>query len=191
LVAGAAGFIGSHLCERLLQDGFEVVGLDNLLTGRLRNLRHLEREPLFDFLQHDIVEPIPDLGPFDWVFHLASPASPPAYQEHALECLRTNSEGTLQLLRLALDQRARFFLTSTSEVYGDPLQHPQRESYWGNVNPVGPRSMYDEGKRYAETLTTTFRKFHGLSTRIVRIFNTYGPRMDTDDGRVDSYFLCQ
>lgn len=191
LVAGAAGFIGSHLCERLLQDGFEVVGLDNLLTGRLRNLRHLEREPLFDFLQHDIVEPIPDLGPFDWVFHLASPASPPAYQEHALECLRTNSEGTLQLLRLALDQRARFFLTSTSEVYGDPLQHPQRESYWGNVNPVGPRSMYDEGKRYAETLTTTFRKFHGLSTRIVRIFNTYGPRMDPDDGRVVSNFLCQ
>lgn len=191
LVAGAAGFIGSHLCERLLQDGFEVLGVDNLLTGRLRNLRHLERERRFDFLQHDIVEPLPDLGAFDWVFHLASPASPPAYQEHALECLRTNSEGTLQLLRLALEHRARFFLTSTSEVYGDPLQHPQSESYWGNVNPIGPRSMYDEGKRYAETLTTTFRRFHGLSTRIVRIFNTYGPRMDPNDGRVVSNFLCQ
>lgn len=146
LVAGAAGFIGSHLCERLLQDGFEVVGIDNLLTGRLRNLRHLEREPLFDFLQHDIVEPIPDLGPFDWVFHLASPASPPAYQEHALECLRTNSEGTLQLLRLALDQRARFFLTSTSEVYGDPLQHPQRESYWGERQSGGAAEHVRRGQ---------------------------------------------
>ena len=191
LVAGAAGFIGSHLCERLLADGFEVVGIDNLLTGRLENLAHLAGDPRFDFVECDIVEGTPETGHFDWILHLASPASPPAYQRHSVSCLRTNSEGTLNLLQLAVDQGASFFLASTSEVYGDPLRHPQSEDYWGNVNPVGPRSMYDEGKRFAESSTVDFHRVHGLRTRIVRIFNTYGPRMDPDDGRVVSNFLCQ
>jgi nucleoside-diphosphate-sugar epimerase len=191
LVAGAAGFIGSHLCERLLDDGFEVFGVDNLLTGRLENIEHLEVEPRFDFEELDIVEGTPSVGHFDWIFHLASPASPPAYQRHCVSCLRTNSEGTLNLLELAVRHGASFFLASTSEIYGDPLCHPQTESYWGNVNPIGPRSMYDEGKRFAESSTVGFHRTHGVPTRIVRIFNTYGPRMDPDDGRVISNFLCQ
>ncbi len=191
LVAGAAGFIGSHLCDRLLADGFHVVGIDNFLTGRAQNLEHLEREPRFELVERDVVDPLPRLGRFGWVFQLASPASPPAYQRHSLSCLRSNSEGTLNLLEVARISGGTFFLASTSEVYGDPLQHPQRESYWGNVNPTGPRSVYDEAKRFAESSTCDYRRVHGLSVRIVRIFNTYGPRMDPDDGRVVSNFVCQ
>jgi nucleoside-diphosphate-sugar epimerase len=191
LVAGAAGFIGSHLCERLVAEGFEVLGLDNLITGRLDNIEPLENEPRFDFREGDVVDCALPSGPFDWIFHLASPASPPAYQRHSVSCLRVNSEGTLNLLELAVEQAASFFLASTSEVYGDPLCHPQTEEYWGNVNPIGPRSMYDEGKRFAESSTVDFHRVHGLRTRIVRIFNTYGPRMDPEDGRVVSNLLCQ
>jgi nucleoside-diphosphate-sugar epimerase len=191
LVAGAAGFIGSHLCERLLAEGFDVVGLDNFLTGRFENIAHLESDPHFDFTECDIVDDFPPAGRFDWIFHFASPASPPAYQRHSTRCLLVNSEGTLNLLQLAVDRGACFLLASTSEVYGDPLCHPQPEAYWGNVNPIGPRSMYDEGKRFAECSTVDYHRTHGLRTRIIRIFNTYGPRMDPDDGRVVSNFLCQ
>lgn len=191
LVAGAAGFVGSHLCERLIAEGYEVIGIDNLLTGRMRNLEGLQREPRFTCLERDILDPIPLLGELDWVFHLASPASPPAYQKHAVHCLRTNSEGTIALLERALQAGARFFLASTSEVYGDPMVHPQAEGYWGNVNPNGPRSVYDEGKRFAESSVCSYHRRHGIPVRIVRIFNTYGPRMAPDDGRVVSNFVCQ
>jgi dTDP-glucose 4,6-dehydratase len=190
-VAGAAGFIGSHLCARLLDEGYDVVGVDNFLTGRRRNLDGLRSDLHFDFRERDVIEPLPALGRFEWVFNLASPASPPAYQRHSLACLRVNSEGTLRLLQLALESRGKFFLASTSEVYGDPNVHPQKESYWGNVNPIGPRSVYDEAKRYAESITSDFHRVHELPVRIVRIFNTYGPHMDPEDGRVVSNFLCQ
>lgn len=191
LVAGAAGFIGSHLCERLVAEGYEVIGIDNLLTGRAQNIEGLQREPRFTCLERDILDPIPLFGKLEWVFHLASPASPPAYQRHAVHCLRTNSAGTLALLERARQAEASFFLASTSEVYGDPLEHPQPESYWGNVNPNGPRSVYDEGKRFAESSVCSYHRRHDLPIRIVRIFNTFGPRMDPDDGRVVSNFLCQ
>lgn len=191
LVAGAAGFIGSHLCERLLAEGWHVIGVDSFLTGRARNVEHLAHDARFELHELDVTEPLGVFRSLDWVFHLASPASPPAYQRHSLHCLQVNSEGTRNLLQVAVQAGASFLLASTSEVYGDPLEHPQTESYWGNVNPVGPRSMYDEGKRFAESLTTDFARVHHLPIRIARIFNTYGPRMRTDDGRaVPAFFTA-
>ncbi len=191
LLTGALGFLGSHLAERLLLEGYEVVGVDNLSTGRLQNLELLSRYPSFTFLRADVVEPLFLEGHLDWVLHFASPASPPRYLERPVETLRVNAEGTRHLLELARKRGAQFLLASTSEVYGDPLVHPQPETYWGNVNPVGPRAVYDEGKRYAEALTMAYHRHFGLSVRIVRIFNTYGPRMDPGDGRVVSNFILQ
>ncbi len=191
LISGAAGFIGSHLCDRLLEEGHQVIGVDNLLTGSMANLAHLEGRPNFRFLRHDVCLPLEIEDPLDGVLHLASPASPRDYLEHPLETLDAGSRGTREMLELARRHRARFLLSSTSECYGDPLVHPQPESYWGNVNPVGPRSCYDEAKRFAEALTTAYRRVHGLRTAIARIFNTYGPRMKLDDGRVVPTFLDQ
>ncbi|MBI2886689.1 MAG: SDR family oxidoreductase [Chloroflexi bacterium] len=190
LVAGGAGFVGSHLCDALLALGHTVTVLDNYITGDPRNLAHLEASPEFRCLRHDITEPLPE-APCDAVFHLASPASPEGYGRYPLETLLTNSVGTHRLLELAARHRARFLLASTSEVYGDPLVHPQPEDYWGNVNPVGPRSCYDEGKRFAEALTVNFAAQRGVDVRIVRIFNTYGPRNQPEDGRVIPNFLTQ
>jgi len=190
LLTGAAGFIGSSLAERLVADGHEVIGLDNLITGRRSNLAALEGHSRFRLAAHDVCQPFSLTGPLNLVMHFASPASPPKYLRHSLETLRVNSEGTRHLLELARNKGASFFMASTSEVYGDPEVHPQPESYWGRVNPIGPRSVYDESKRYAEALVTQFRS-QGLDTRIARIFNTYGPRMDAGDGRVVSNFLCQ
>ncbi|WP_228447488.1 UDP-glucuronic acid decarboxylase family protein [Streptomyces paludis] len=191
MVTGAAGFIGSHLCERLLDLGAEVVGVDNLLTGRLDNLSHLCPADGFRFRTDDVVRPFTVAGPVDFVFHLASPASPLDYARHPLATLKAGATGTLHALELAGGKHARFLLASTSEVYGDPLVHPQSERYWGNVNPVGPRSVYDEAKRYAEALTSCFQRAGDVSTRIVRIFNTYGPRMRADDGRAVPAFIQQ
>ena len=191
LVSGAAGFIGSHLCDRLLEEGHQVIGVDNLLTGSMANLAHLEGHANFRFLRHDVCLPLQIEERLDGVLHLASPASPRDYLEHPLETLDAGSRGTREMLELARRHRARFLLSSTSECYGDPLVHPQPESYWGNVNPVGPRSCYDEAKRFAEALTTAYRRVHGLRTSIARIFNTYGPRMKLDDGRVVPTFLDQ
>ncbi len=191
LVAGGAGFIGSHMCERLLREGAHVVCVDSLLTGRISNIAELLGHPRFSFLQHDIVEPLPALPGIDRIYHLASPASPPAYQRFPVETLRVNSEGTRHLLELAATNGARFLFASTSEIYGDPLVHPQREDYRGNVSTTGPRSMYDEAKRYGEALTQAYAESRGVDTRIVRIFNTYGPRLDPADGRVVSNFIVQ
>lgn len=191
LVAGAAGFIGSHLCDALLALGYEVIGVDNFLTGSPRNLRHLAGHPRFRFLEHDVVAPLGVDGPLDAVFNLASPASPRDYLAHPIETLRTGAEGSRNLLELARTKGARYVLASTSECYGDPLEHPQRETYWGNVNPVGPRSCYDESKRFAEALTMAYHRQFGLSTHIARIFNTYGPRMQHDDGRIVPNFILQ
>ena len=191
LVAGGAGFIGSHLCERLLRRGDEVLCVDNLVTGRRDNVAPLVGQPRFTFVEHDVVQPLPELPRVDRIYHLASPASPPAYQRYAIETLRVNGEGTRHLLELAAQHGARFLFASTSEVYGDPLEHPQRETYRGNVSPVGPRAMYDEAKRYGEALTVSYASARGVDTRIVRIFNTYGPRMAPDDGRVVSNFVVQ
>ena len=188
LVAGGAGFIGSHVCDALLQRGHEVICLDNLLTGRTRNIEHLESHPDFSFLREDVVRA--PLLSVDLVLHLASPASPLHYQRFAIETMLANSAGTHRLAALAADVGARFVFASTSEVYGDPLEHPQSESYWGNVNPVGPRACYDESKRFGESLTWEYRRKHGINATIVRIFNTYGPRMDLDDGRVVSEFAA-
>jgi len=191
VIAGAAGFIGSHLCDRLIADGHSVVALDNLLTGKTENLAHLGGEPRFVFRAQDVTEPFTVEGPVDAVANLASLASPKDYLEHPIETLDVGSLGTRRLLELALAKGARFLLTSTSECYGDPLVHPQVETYWGNVNPVGPRSCYDESKRFAEALTMAYHRKHAARTNIARIFNTYGPRMQLDDGRVVPAFLGQ
>jgi dTDP-glucose 4,6-dehydratase len=191
LVTGAAGFLGSHLCDRLLIDGWHVVGLDSLLTGRRVNLESAGRQQGFEFVEHDVTLDWPALGGVDWVLHFASPASPPDYFDHPIETMRVGALGTLRALELAREQRAKFLLASTSEVYGDPEIHPQVESYWGNVNPVGPRSVYDESKRYAEALTTAFGRTFGMDAKVVRIFNTYGPRMRPDDGRAVPNFIAQ
>jgi dTDP-glucose 4,6-dehydratase len=191
VVAGAAGFIGSHLCDRLLAEGHTVTALDNFLTGSAANLAHLEREPRFHFREQDITQPFAIEGEVDCVANLASPASPKDYLEHPIETLDVGSLGTRRMLELAREKGARFLLTSTSECYGDPAVHPQVETYWGNVNPVGPRSCYDESKRFAEALTMAYHRKHGVRTNIARIFNTYGPRMKLNDGRVVPAFLDQ
>ena len=189
ILAGIAGFIGSHLADRLLAEGHSVTGLDNFLTGSPRNIAHLENHPRFEFFRHDICEPFEFQGTVDGVLNLASPASPRDYLEHPIETLAVGSAGTRNMLELARHHNARFLLSSTSECYGDPLEHPQSETYWGNVNPVGPRSCYDESKRFAEALTMAYHRTYGLRSAIARIFNTYGPRMKLDDGRVVPAFL--
>lgn len=192
VVAGGAGFIGSHLCERLLNEPeTEVVCIDNLVTGRQSNIEALRASPRFVCIEQDIVQPLPLLSPVDEVYHLASPASPVGYQRHAIETLRVNSEGTRALLELCLAEHARFLYASTSEVYGDPLEHPQREEYRGNVSSIGPRSMYDEAKRFGEALTMAYIRDCGIDGRIVRIFNTYGPHSDPEDGRVVPNFISR
>lgn len=191
LLTGAAGFVGSHLAQRLLEEGYQVLGVDNFLTGQRRNLAYLQPFPQFSFLEADVSQPL-DLEPhWDWILHLACPASPPRYQAYPLETLRVSAEGTRWLLDLAHRSQAVFFLASTSEVYGDPQVRPQPEDYWGHVNPIGPRSVYDEAKRYAEALTQAYHRQHGVKVRVARIFNTYGPRMDPHDGRVVSNFIMQ
>jgi len=190
LVTGAAGFLGSHLVDRLLADGHSVLGVDNLSTGDLENLAHLRHEPAFVFEQRDICDPF-DPGPVDYVFNFASPASPPQYLRLGIETLRVGSLGTENTLRIAEKHHAGFLQASTSECYGDPQIHPQPESYWGNVNPVGPRSVYDEGKRYAESLVMAYFRYRNVNTHLVRIFNTYGPRLNPEDGRVISNFMTQ
>jgi dTDP-glucose 4,6-dehydratase len=191
IVSGAAGFIGSHFCDYLLARGHSVVGLDNFLTGSPANLEHLAKEPRFRLIEQDITKPFSVEGEADCVVNMASPASPKDYLDHPIETLEVGSIGTERMLELARDKGARFLLTSTSECYGDPLEHPQVESYWGNVNPVGPRSCYDESKRFAEAITMAYHRQYGLRSNIVRIFNTYGPRMKLDDGRVVPAFLDQ
>ena len=195
LITGAAGFLGSHLCDRFLADGHSVVGLDNFVTGHAENLDHLAKQSHFDFVQADISSPVERSdalkGRFDGVLHFASPASPIDYLELPIETLDVGSLGTRNALEVARSDGARFFMASTSEVYGDPLEHPQTEKYWGNVNPIGPRSVYDEAKRFSEALTMAYHRRHKLDTRIVRIFNTYGPRMRPRDGRVVSNFIVQ
>ncbi len=189
LVTGGAGFIGSHLVEKLLEDGNEVICLDNLFTGRKRNIKALQDNPNFEFIRHDVTEPI--LLEADQVYHLACPASPVHYQYNPVKTVKTSVIGTINMLGLAKRVRASFLVASTSEVYGDPLEHPQKETYWGHVNPIGPRSCYDEGKRVGETLVVNYRQQHNLDAKIVRIFNTYGPRMLFNDGRVVSNFIVQ
>ncbi len=191
LVTGAAGFLGSHLCDRLLAQGHTVVGMDNLITGAPANLAHLGHHRGFQFVRHDVSTFIDVPGPVDGILHFASPASPIDYLEHPIPTLKVGALGTHNALGLAKAKGARFLLASTSEVYGDPLVHPQPETYWGNVNPVGPRGVYDEAKRFAEAMTMAYHRYHGLDTRIVRIFNTYGPRMRPRDGRVVSNFIVQ
>lgn len=189
LVAGGAGFLGSHLCDALLAQGFDVLCVDNLITGRARNIAHLDGNMHFTFRQHDICQPL--AAEVDWVFQLASPASPPRYLEHPIETMMVNAVGTQNLLDISLRNNARFLVASTSEVYGDPEVHPQVESYRGSVSCTGPRSCYDEGKRFAEALTMAYHRARGLDVRIIRIFNTYGPRLDPGDGRVVSNFLVE
>ena len=191
LITGAAGFLGSHLCDRFLREGHTVVGLDNFVTGSPDNVAHLVGNDRFQFVRHNISEYTYVAGPLQGVLHFASPASPIDYLELPIQTLKVGSLGTHNALGIAKAKGARFFLASTSEVYGDPLEHPQRESYWGNVNPIGPRGVYDEAKRFAEAITMAYHRYHGLDTRIVRIFNTYGPRMRPRDGRVVSNFIVQ
>jgi dTDP-glucose 4,6-dehydratase len=190
LVTGGAGFVGSHLCDALLADGYSVVAADNLLTGRLANLEHLRNDARFEFQQVDVSEPY-DCGRVDYVFHFASPASPVDYSNHGIATLKVGSLGTFHSLDLARKYGAQFLLASTSECYGDPLEHPQKETYWGHVNPIGPRSVYDEAKRFAEAATMAYLRYHSVNTHIVRIFNTYGPRMQVNDGRVVPNFMRQ
>jgi dTDP-glucose 4,6-dehydratase len=190
LVTGAAGFLGSHLVDRLLREGDELLGVDNLSTGDEENLAHLKSDPRFHFERRDICHPF-DPGPVDYVFNFASPASPPEYLRLGIETLRVGSLGVENTLQIALRHHAGYLQASTSECYGDPLEHPQTESYWGNVNPVGPRSVYDESKRFAEAMVMAYQRTHGVNTHLVRIFNTYGPRLRPGDGRVISNFMMQ
>ncbi|MCC6669824.1 MAG: SDR family oxidoreductase [Planctomycetes bacterium] len=191
LVTGGAGFIGSHLCERLLAEGKDVIAMDNLLTGDLANIEHLFGSPHFTFVHQDVTNYIHVPGRLDYILHFASPASPVDYLELPIQTLKVGAMGTHKALGLAREKKARLLLASTSEVYGDPLVHPQREDYWGNVNPIGPRGVYDEAKRFAEAITMAYQRAHGVETRIVRIFNTYGPRMRLNDGRVLPSFMSQ
>ena len=191
LITGAAGFLGSHLTDRFLAEGHEVIGMDNLITGARENVAHLEGNRKFQFILHDVSRFIQVDGPLDGVLHFASPASPIDYLELPIQTLKVGSLGTHNALGLAKAKGARFFLASTSEVYGDPQVHPQPESYWGHVNPVGPRGVYDEAKRFAEAMTMAYHRYHGIDTRIIRLFNTYGPRMRARDGRVVSNFVVQ
>jgi dTDP-glucose 4,6-dehydratase len=191
LVTGGAGFLGSHLCDRLIEEGYAVVAMDNLLTGTTDNIAHLAGHPRFRFVHHDVTEYMYVDGPLWAVLHFASPASPRDYQELPIQTLKVGSLGTHKALGLAKEKGARFLLASTSEVYGDPAIHPQPESYWGNVNPVGPRGVYDEAKRFAEAMTMAYHRYHGVDTKIVRIFNTFGPRMRLNDGRAIPNFLLQ
>jgi dTDP-glucose 4,6-dehydratase len=193
LITGAAGFLGSHLTDRALTEGHRVIGVDNFITGNPANLAHLEGHPHFRFIEHDISKPLflEDAEPVDYILHFASPASPIDYLELPIQTLKVGSLGTHNALGLAKHKQARLLLASTSEVYGDPLVHPQPETYWGNVNPVGPRGVYDEAKRFAEAITMAYHRYHGVDIRIVRIFNTYGPRMRPNDGRVVPAFIQQ
>ena len=191
LVTGGAGFLGSHLCDRLLAEGLDVIAMDNLITGSLDNIAHVADNPHFEFAHCDVIEPICVEGPLDYVFHLASPASPVDFTTKPKEIMKVNAWGTERALDVALEKRGRFFFASTSEVYGDPLIHPQPEEYLGNVNPIGVRGVYDESKRYGEAMTMTYRRLYNLDTKIVRIFNTYGERMRLDDGRVVPNFIGQ
>jgi dTDP-glucose 4,6-dehydratase len=191
VITGGAGFLGSHLCERLLAEGYQVICVDNLITGRTDNIAHLLGRPDFEFLKHDVSKPFEIEGPVDCILHFASPASPIDYLELPIQTLKVGSLGTHNSLGLARAKKARFLLASTSEVYGDPKEHPQKETYWGNVNPVGPRGVYDEAKRFAEAMAMAYHRTHGLEVRIVRIFNTYGPRMRIRDGRVVPAFIPQ
>jgi dTDP-glucose 4,6-dehydratase len=190
LVTGGAGFLGSHLCDALLADGYLVIAVDNLLTGNLSNFDHLRNDARFEFRQIDINQPF-DSGPVDYVFHFACPASPVDYTVHGIATLQVGSIGTFHALDIARKYGAKYFVSSTSECYGDPQQHPQKETYWGNVNPIGPRSVYDESKRFTEAVTMAYHRYYKLDTRIVRIFNTYGPRMQLNDGRVIPNFMKQ
>jgi len=191
LITGGAGFLGSHLCERFLSEDYEVICMDNLITGDIRNIEHLFKERVFHFEQRDVTEYIHVVGKLDAILHFASPASPIDYLELPIQTLKVGSLGTHKVLGLARAKGARFLLASTSECYGDPLVHPQSEDYWGNVNPVGPRGVYDEAKRFAEAMTMAYHRTHGVQTRIIRIFNTYGPRMRLEDGRVLPSFMAQ
>jgi len=190
LVTGGAGFLGSHLCDVLLGDGYTVVAVDNLITGRLANIAHLRSDSRFEFRELDICAPF-DCGPVDYLFHFACPASPVDYMTHGIATLRVGSAGTFNALEVARKYNAKYMISSTSECYGDPLEHPQSESYWGNVNPIGPRSVYDEAKRFSEATTMAYHRYHKVDTRILRIFNTYGPRMQLNDGRVIPNFMKQ
>lgn len=191
LVTGAAGFLGSHLCDRFIREGYQVIGMDNLITGDLRNIEHLFKLKEFEFYHHDVTKFIHIPGHLDYIMHFASPASPIDYLKIPIQTLKVGAMGTHNCLGLAKAKNARMLVASTSEVYGDPLVHPQTEEYWGNVNPVGPRGVYDEAKRYMESITMAYHSFHGVDTRIVRIFNTYGPRMRLNDGRALPAFIGQ
>jgi dTDP-glucose 4,6-dehydratase len=191
LITGAAGFLGSHLSDRFIREGYRVVGMDNLITGDLRNIAHLMKLEEFEFYHHDVSKFVHVAGPIDEILHFASPASPIDYLKIPIQTLKVSSLGTHNLLGLAREKKARILVASTSEIYGDPLVHPQTESYWGNVNPVGPRGVYDEAKRFQEAITMAYHTYHGLETRIVRIFNTYGPRMRLNDGRALPAFIGQ
>jgi dTDP-glucose 4,6-dehydratase len=191
LITGAAGFLGSHLCDRFIAEGFDVIGMDNLITGDLKNIEHLFKLKNFEFYNHDVSRFIHVSGELDYILHFASPASPIDYLKIPIQTLKVSSLGTHNCLGLALAKKARILVASTSEVYGDPLEHPQNEDYWGNVNPVGPRGVYDEAKRFQEAITMAYHTFHNVETRIVRIFNTYGPRMRLNDGRALPAFIGQ
>jgi dTDP-glucose 4,6-dehydratase len=191
LVTGGAGFIGSHLCDRFLQEGHEVICLDNLITGNTDNIAHLAGHPKFSFIKHDVTNYIFAEGKIEAILHFASPASPVDYLQYPIQTLKVGSLGTHKALGLAKEKKAKFLLASTSEVYGNPLIHPQKEDYWGNVNPIGPRGVYDEAKRFAEAMTMAYHRYHGVDTRIARVFNTYGPRMRLNDGRVVPNFIYQ
>ncbi|MDJ1482336.1 SDR family oxidoreductase [Cytophagaceae bacterium YF14B1] len=191
LITGGAGFLGSHLCDRFIKEGYHVIAMDNLITGDLRNIEHLFKLPNFEFYHHDVSKFVHVPGQLDYILHFASPASPIDYLKIPIQTLKVGSLGTHNLLGLARAKGARILVASTSEVYGDPLVHPQKEDYWGNVNPVGPRGVYDEAKRFQEAITMAYHTYHGVETRIIRIFNTYGPRMRLDDGRVLPAFIGQ